>query len=58
MSGLHTKETYTRFKSFHTQGRLLDPAQPAQLMIKMLQGEWNGEIVSIYNQHGQDILNG
>ncbi len=50
------QQIYDRFKGFHEQGKLLHPSQPARLIAKLLQGDSTGEIVSIYDQRGQELL--
>ncbi len=44
------------FKSLREQGKLLEPSQPARLVANLLQGDSTGEIVSIYDQRGQELL--
>ncbi|MDQ2714809.1 MAG: SDR family oxidoreductase [Chloroflexota bacterium] len=48
--------THARFQGFYEQGKLLEPSQPAHLVANLLQGESTGEIVSIYDQRGQELL--
>ncbi|GAC1654639.1 MAG: 3-oxoacyl-ACP reductase FabG [Ktedonobacteraceae bacterium] len=50
------QQLHDRFKGFHEQGKLLKPSQPARLVANLLRGESTGEIVSIYDQRGQELL--
>ncbi len=51
------QQTHDRFKGFHEQGKLLNPSQPARLVANLIQSESTGEVVSIYDQRGQALLN-
>lgn len=50
------QEIYERFKSAYEQGALLEPTRPATLIVNLLKGESSGEIISIYDQRGQELL--
>ena len=50
------QQIHERFKGFHEQGKLLHPSQPARLIVNLLQEESTGEIVSIYDSRGQELL--
>lgn len=45
-----------RFKSSYEQGLLLDPVQPARLIVNLVKDGGTGEIVSIYDQRGQELV--
>ncbi|GCF09623.1 SDR family NAD(P)-dependent oxidoreductase [Dictyobacter arantiisoli] len=50
------QQIHDRFKGFYEQGTLLEPSQPARLVVNLLRGESTGEIVNIYDQRGQELL--
>jgi hypothetical protein len=50
------QQIHDRFKGFYEQGTLLEPSRPARLVVNLLRGESTGEIVSIYDQRGQELL--
>lgn len=50
------QKTHERFKGLYEQGALLEPSQPARLVVNLLRGESTGEIVDIYDQRGQELL--
>lgn len=51
-----TQQIHDRFNGFYEQGTLLEPFQPARLVVNLLRGESTGEIVDIYDQRGQELL--
>lgn len=50
------QQIHDRFKGFYEQGTLLEPSRPARLVVNLLRGESTGEIVSVYDQRGQELL--
>jgi len=44
------------FTDIYEKGALLKPEQPAHLIINLLQGDSSGEVVSIYEPRGQELL--
>jgi NAD(P)-dependent dehydrogenase (short-subunit alcohol dehydrogenase family) len=50
------QQIHDRFKGFYEQGTLLEPSQPARLVVNLLRGESSSEIVSIDDQRGQELL--
>ena len=50
------QQIHDRFNGFYEQGTLLEPSQPARLVVNLLQGKSTGEIVDIYDQRGQKLL--
>ncbi len=50
------QQIHDRFKGFHEQGKLLDPSQPARLIANLIRSESTGEVISIYDQRGQELL--
>lgn len=44
------------FKAAEAEGKLLPPALPARVVVRLLQGETTGEVISIYDQRGQELL--
>jgi hypothetical protein len=50
------QQIHDRFNGLYEQGTLLEPSQPARLVVNLLRGESTGEIVDIYDQRGQELL--
>lgn len=50
------QQIHDRYQGFYEQGTLLEPSQPARLVVNLLRGESTGEIVSINDQRGQELL--
>ncbi|MBE3559734.1 MAG: SDR family oxidoreductase [Ktedonobacteraceae bacterium] len=50
------RQMHERFTGLHEQGMLLDPVQPARLITALVLGKSSGEVVSIYDQRGQELL--
>ncbi|BCL79257.1 3-oxoacyl-ACP reductase [Ktedonobacteria bacterium brp13] len=50
------QETYERFKKFQEPSATLDPIQPARLLVNLVKGDSTGEIVSLSEKRGQELL--
>jgi NAD(P)-dependent dehydrogenase (short-subunit alcohol dehydrogenase family) len=50
------QQIHERFKSTYEQGLLLNPDQPARLIVNLIQEGATGEVVSIYDQRGQQLI--
>lgn len=50
------EKVHKQFTENHAKGILLSPTQPARLIVNLLAGETSGEIISIYDERGQELL--
>ena len=50
------QQTHDRFKHLHEQGLLLDPTQPAHLVVKILQSGSTGEVININDARAKELL--
>lgn len=50
------QDIHKQFTSMYAQGTLLDPEQPARVLVNLAKGENSGEVISIYDQRGQELL--
>ena len=47
---------YERFHALKSDGRLVDPALPAQLVVTVVGSDLNGEVIDIRDDDGQQML--